>query len=519
MIQSRGVLVKTPSITIWQGRTDQWPANLDLGFRWASYGAIYRSHLWVAVLVNKIANATARLPLKVYERNDDDRPEARGHPYSELLRRPSKRLDPFLFWLWTRSTIDVYGEAFWGKVRDRGGRPVELIPLHPTCIHDEERDDKVVWWYDNGKRCIDKIERRDLVHFRTWNPLSDTRGMSPLEPLRSTLENEEGARKANSALWRNGGRPSVFLTHPKTLSGPAQQRLAATWSDIHGGVDNWAKAAVLEEGMEAKTIALNAEELQYIEARRLNREEACGVYDIPPPVVHILDRATFSNITEQMRSMYRDSMAPKLGLLESTLEFELRDGSFGDGEPDFGDGVYSEFLMDEVLRGDFEVRVASWATAIQTGQATMAEARKAENRPFIEGTDRLMVNAALTDATPQDEGMSVAELTLALQKIYLSVGTVITIDEARAILNRAGAGLNGAAPEPAPANVIPLAAVRSLMGRLSRQKNLDDIDPDALVAGLNGEAPVVLAVLAEAKAAGETVPQFRERLQALGGPT
>jgi phage portal protein BeeE len=76
----------------------------------------------------------------------------------------------------------------------------------------------------------------------------------------------------------------------------------------------------------------------------------CAVYDVPPPVVHILDRATFSNITEQMRSMYRDTMAPRLGLYESVLDSQLR--------PDFdprGD-LYAEFLMDEVLRGSFEQR-------------------------------------------------------------------------------------------------------------------------------------------------------------------
>jgi HK97 family phage portal protein len=102
--------------------------------------------------------------------------------------------------------------------------------------------------------------------------------------------------------------------------------------------------------MTPQKLSLSAEEAQYIETRKLNREEVCAVYDVPPPVVHILDRATFSNITEQMRSMYRDTMAPRLGLYESVLDTQLR--------PDFdprGD-LYAEFLMDEVLRGSFEQR-------------------------------------------------------------------------------------------------------------------------------------------------------------------
>src|SRR5206468_4129004 len=146
---------------------------------------------------------------------------------------------------------------------------------------------------------------------------------------------------------------------------------------------------VLEEGMTPNKLSLSAEEAQYIETRKLNREEVCAAYDVPPPVVHILDRATFSNITEQMRSMYRDTMAPRLGLYESVLDAQLR--------PDFdprGD-LYAEFLMDEVLRGDFEQRAAAYETMTRIGGMTPAEVRRAENLPYLgDVTDQLYVNAA-----------------------------------------------------------------------------------------------------------------------------
>jgi hypothetical protein len=141
--------------------------------------------------------------------------------------------------------------------------------------------------------------------------------------------------------------------------------------------------------MEPKPLTLTAEEAQYIETRRLNREEVCAVYDVPPPVVHILDRATFSNITEQMRSMYRDTMAPRLGLYESALDSQLR--------PDFdpkGD-LYAEFLLDEVLRGSFEQRAAAYEVMTRIGGMTPAEVREKENLPYKgEDTDQLYVNAA-----------------------------------------------------------------------------------------------------------------------------
>jgi len=368
--------------------------------RWMSYEALYQRQLWVYTLVNKRARATARLPLKVYQRAERGRPEARKSPYALLLRRPSSKLDSYSFWLWVSSTVDIHGITYLGKVRDRIGRPVELVPFHPTMVTKDNRDDNQETYtvtLTSGRK-VENIARRDLVIFRYYQDLS------PLEPLRSTLENEDGSRAANSALWRNGARPSVALKHPMKLSPDAATRLRSSWESVHGGASNFAKAVVLEEGMEAQPLSFNSRDLEYVESRRLNREECCAAYDVPPPVVHILDRATFSNITEQMRSMYRDTMAPHLKMLESTLEMELRDGRFGeDREPDFADTVYAEFLMDEVLRGAFEQRSEAYQKAVNSGWMKPSEVRQLENLPEADGADRLFVNSTMVPIDQADQ--------------------------------------------------------------------------------------------------------------------
>src|SRR5690554_6984432 len=47
-----------------------------------------------------------------------------------------------------------------------------------------------------------------------------------------------------------------------------------------------------------------------IEARKLTREEVAAAYYIPPPLVGILDHATFSNIREQHKQLYQDTLGP-----------------------------------------------------------------------------------------------------------------------------------------------------------------------------------------------------------------
>ena len=477
MFVSGGSLVttKTPFSLTSEGPQPFWrPFPPMSSHGWPSaYAGIYERQLWVYVVVIKRARATARLPLPVYVRDELNRPRADAHPMAELLRRPSRGMSGFDLWLWTSGIFDIFGEAFWLKRRKRGV-VVELFPLHPSAMHwDADRES---WRFDNGKLRIDQIAAGDLVHFRDFNPSDHTRGMSPLEPLRATLENEWAARTATSSFWARGARPGMALSHPGVLSSAAQERVKAQFEQAAGGAGRTGATVVLEEGMKPTPMTLTAEEAQYIETRKLNREEVCAAYDVPPPVVHILDRATFSNITEQMRSMYRDTMAPHLHGFEATIERDLRSPEWPN------DDIYAEFLMDGVLRGDFETRQDALAKATHM---TIAEKRKIENLPFIEGTDRIFLNTA----------------TMPLDAIDAQAAAI------------------AAASAPAPAEdepVVPLSVVRMVMGRLAWQRHLDQVDPAALTAGLSGsEARMVAKALGEEVQSSGSVVGLRKRLAEL----
>jgi len=472
MFLSDGALVTKTPLNISNG-SSWFPSMPPMSTHgWPSaYSGIYTHQLWVYTVVSKRARATARLPLPVYRRDGRDRTRDDTHPMAQLLRNPNPGMTGFDLWLWTVSTWDIYGDTAWYK-RRVGGKIAGLYPLHPSSLHYEDGK----WHFDNGKLRLDNIAERDLVRFRHFHPDSLTRGLSPLEPLRATLENEWSARTATSSFWARGARPGTALSHPSTLSEGAAERLKKQYDEITAGASNTGATIVLEEGMEPKTLTLSAEEAQYIETRKLNREEVCAAYDMPPPAVHILDRATFSNITEQFRSVYRDTMGSILPGFEASLELDLRQVEWPN------DDVYAEFLMDEVLRGDFETRQDALAKA---SHMTIAEKRKVENLPFIEGTDRIFLNTA----------------TMPLDAIDA---------QAQAI-----AAQTQTAEEPL-AEVIPLAAARSVMGRLSWQNSLEQVDARSLTDGLTETAAsAVSAALTAEQKAGGSVADLRDRVRSM----
>ena len=382
-------------------------SGLDLSGKFATYAALYRAQPSVATVVDKISNAAARLTVKVWDTSGDSGKMLDSESgLAKLIARPSMEMSPYNFWRWTFATYEIYGEAFWYKMRDSFGTVINLVPMHPSRVavkRDTDGNVTYIFTIGAGSAGILEVPSKDVVPFQRYNPDSLMRGFSRLESLRTTLLNEDASRRATQSWWRRGARPSVLLKHPGELSQAAQDRLKANFDARHSGADNAGGTAVLEEGMEAQIVQLSAEEMQYIESRKMNLQEVCMVFDVPPPVVHILDHATFSNITEQMRSMYRDTMAPRLEDFESVIDFHLRSEFAGDGE------LKVSFSLDEVLRGDFETRAASVQTLINTGVMKPSEARPLFDLPDAgEAADRLYANGALIELGLSSEQMKMA---------------------------------------------------------------------------------------------------------------
>src|ERR1035437_5081456 len=442
---------------------------MSLSGKFATYAALYRAQPSIATVVDKIANSGARLTIKVWDNTPKTgKVQDTTSAFAKLIANPTTEMSSFNFWRWTFSAYETFGEAFWYKQRafvDKNGIQygpvVNLLPMHPsrTSVHrDKEGDVEYIFTLGSvASAGILHAPAADVVAFLRWNPDSLMRGMSRLEPLRTTLLNEDAARRATASFWKGGLRPSVTLTHPGSLTQPAKDRMKASLDARHAGADNMGGSIVLDEGMTMAAFQLTAVEMQYIESRKMNLQEVCMTFDVPPPVIHILDHATFSNITEQMRSMYRDAMAPRFEDMESVIDFALR--------PEFyPSGVRrATFALDEVLRGDFEVRATSVGNLIEKGIMKPSEARPMFDLPDAgPSADKLYANAALQELGTPMRRVSITEA---------AAPTPAMDAEANATVDRAE---QSAAADPV-AVAAGKAITRALLGRVSRKATTKDI--------------------------------------------
>ncbi|MFF2631966.1 phage portal protein [Microbacterium sp. NPDC058021] len=372
--------------------TYQAPTSLRISDdRTLDYAAIYRQHQSVRTVVDFLARNVAQLALHTFERtSDSDRKRITDHPFARMMRQPNQFTTGYRLMFSLVADRGIYDRALWVKMPGAGGE-MQLVRIPPRLwtVADDDNWLAPTRFVLNGSKGKVSLDAEQVVYFRGYNPEDERFGLSPIESLRRILSEEYAAGQMREQVLRNGARVSGYITRPAgaAWSDTAYDRFQQGWRSQYQGqsATEAGGTPVLEDGMTFVPASHTAEDLQYIEARKLSREEAASAYHIPPPMVGILDHATFGNIQEQHKMLYQDTLGPILQDVQQEIALQLlRDF-------DGTDDLYSEFNMAEKLRGSFEEQAAQLQTSVGAPFLTRNEARARANLPRIEGGDDLVV--------------------------------------------------------------------------------------------------------------------------------
>lgn len=345
----------------------------------ASYAAMYERQPWVYIAVNKLARGIARLPLKVYTGGEgDERERDRTSPLARLLARPYPGGTPFGLKSALVGDLAVYGNAI--AIKEGAGPRGDRVPraLYPVCPRgwSIDRDGDYLYRHpETGKET--PYRREQILHIAYWRPGTGMMGLSPLEPLRMTLAIEDAAQRLGVATFGNGARPSSVLRTDQDLPREKIAELREGVARMYKGIDKAGLPAILTNGLDWKAMAWDMEQAAVVDFRKLTREEVAAAYDIPPVLLGILDRATFSNVEELHLAFYQDTLGPWTTLIEETLYEQLIAPV-----PEFAaDARFAEFDLNAVLRGAIAQRYDALNKATGGPWMKVNEARRLENLP------------------------------------------------------------------------------------------------------------------------------------------
>lgn len=336
----------------------------------------------VHACVQLIAETTATLPLKLYRTRPDGgaREEARGHPLAGVLAQPNPRMTGAELREGLMRSLLLTGNAYARVLWDGRGAITGLEPLPPAAVTPVRLSGGRLA-YDVGlHRGQERLLADDVLHLRHMS-LDGVLGRSPLQVAREALDLALAEQTYAGAFYANSARPDVVLVSKVPMTGEQVAEARNRWEELYRGPRQAFRPAVLNADVEVKTLQPSHADQQFIEARRLSNEDVCRIFNVPPPAVHILDRATFSNISEQMRALVRLTLRPWLVRLEQAFAAQLLSADAR------AQGYVLEHVVEGLLRAETAERYAAYATARQWGWLSTNEIRALENLPPVEGGD------------------------------------------------------------------------------------------------------------------------------------
>lgn len=387
----------------------------------ADFGRVFRREVWVYACVKRIAEAAADVPVTIVQRVKGEEKPLDDHPLLDLLESINPYMGKAIFIETLMASIELMGNSYIEKVRKtKRGPPVELYPLRPDrmrVIPDPVNYLAGFLYEVNGRRI--RFEPQDVVHLKTYNPLDDYYGLSTLEAAALSVEHDQFAIAYNRNFFRNNAMPEGVFTTEAAVKQEDVDRVKQEFEKNFRGPKNTGKVGFLGGKWTWVSLGMKQREAQFIDSRKMSREEILATFGVPPVLVGLLDGQFAANVREQLQIFWKLAMLPRLQRVEDQLNEQLAS--------EYGDDIRIRFDLGhiEALREDENDRVERVRKLIEGGIITRNEARQEmgmETLP-LPGMDDITVPftvVALGTAPPQPGAGPGADGTMTPEKARLT---------------------------------------------------------------------------------------------------
>lgn len=366
---------------------------------WSTDAAIsegFKANAWVFAAVSRIAKAASSVPWRAYDMRGDEAEEIDDSPLAELFARPNpyisgnKQMERIVMHLY------LGGNALLSRVRPSKNAPtVELWPLPPDAVSvvpgRDSLIDRYVYEWDGVKRNFDPEE---ILHLTFTDPSNLYWGISPLQAIARTVDTDAEAVRWNKITLQNLARADGILSFKDPLTKEQYEEARAQVASQRAGSENAHGVWVLGSNASFTPITLSPAELDFIESRKMTREEILAVYGVPKAIVGLVEHATQSDVEAMERIFWRDTVITLLDDLKSAFNLALA--------PEYGDGIEIRYDVSNVdaLRENYTEKVDQAQKLFAMGVPLNIIIDKLEmGIDEIEGGDTGYIAASLVPAT------------------------------------------------------------------------------------------------------------------------
>lgn len=192
------------------------------------------------------------------------------------------------------SDVDVYDQDG-GIVLARHQDTSTSIEYYQVTINDKER----------------RISARDgiIEHVKIIGPNNHLRGMGWVEQNANSLDEDRLQSVFNSNLFHKGVMTKLIIKNTEPIEPIKQKIWEKRFRREYEGQENWGKTMMLGPGQDAIPLNIDHRTMQFIEQRKLTREDVFGtMFQIPPIRVQLGNDVKYDSAAEQWKIYYETTL-------------------------------------------------------------------------------------------------------------------------------------------------------------------------------------------------------------------
>lgn len=323
--------------------------------------------------INMIASGVASIGIRLTKPESRRNPALlEGHPLALLIARPNPFQSRAAFFEALLTTRLIAGNVYIQAAGPEGEVPQELHLLRPdrVAVITGRSGVPAGYRYKVGEAVrdypVDPLTGRSRVlHLKTFHPLDDWYGLSPIEAAAYSIDQHNQAGAWNQALLQNGARPSGAVVvqgegkQPGTLSEEQYHRLKGQIEEQYAGAANAGRPILLEGGLDWKEMSLSPKDMDYINAKHSSARDIALAFGVPPQLLGIPGDNTYSNLAEARLALWEQTIMPLaeqligalnhwlVPMFDSRLNFVLEEDAIS------ALSIRRESLWDRIRQADF----------------------------------------------------------------------------------------------------------------------------------------------------------------------
>lgn len=281
----------------------------------------------VYACVSLIARSVARLPWILYKKplqspgRKSKLEKVEDHPLINLLHKPNPREGQAAFIENVMSYYLISGNSYTERVGPKVGPPKELYCLRPdrmTVIPGSQANLVAGYKYRVGMKPV-LFNDKQILHLKTFHPLDDWYGLSPLEVAAKAIDISNMAMTWNYKLLQNEMRPPGAMSTEQALDDEQYERLRKEIKTKLQGYENAAEPLLLEGGLKWENFAITPKDADWLNSDKMNDRRIGRVYNVAPELYGDSENKTYSNYQEARRALYLETILIHGGMLRDEL--------------------------------------------------------------------------------------------------------------------------------------------------------------------------------------------------------